>query len=399
MTRKRSALLVALIASLAIGAALPSLVKTIGALIGPDRQNQATEAATAEGEVRLSPAQIETSKILVKAVGPGDISRQLTAPAAVTPDPDKIARVAAKVAGVVEELRKRLGDNVVRGETIAIIDSREVAEAKSEYLAALANFDLQNVLFQREKGLFEKKITAEQLFLKAKAVFMEAKVKLDLARQKLAALDMSEQEIAALPSQPIAELRRKEIRAPISGRIIERLVNIGQPVGGEGQAKELYVISDLSVVEAEIAVPAADLGLLREGQEVRVQNAEGRVFEGKITYVNAMITKETRSGNVRARFPNPDFSLRPGSLLDAEISLKQARVKLKVPRSAVMIIDGKPNVFVRTAVGFAKREVELGRGDDSSVEVVSGLTPGEEIAVSNVFLLKAELGKQSIPEE
>ncbi|MFO1125490.1 MAG: efflux RND transporter periplasmic adaptor subunit [Methylocystis sp.] len=399
MTRKRSVLLVALVASLAIGAAWPSLVKFIGALIAPDRQSEATEPATGEGEVRLSPAQIETSKILVKAVGPGDISRQLTAPAAITPDPDKIARVAAKVAGVVEELRKRLGDSVARGETIAIIDSREVAEAKSEYLAALANFDLQNVLFQREKGLFEKKITAEQLFLKAKAVFMEAKVKLDLARQKLAALDMSEQEIAALPSQPIAELRRKEIRAPIAGRVIERLVNIGQPVGGEGQAKELYVISDLSVVEAELAVPAADLGLLREGQEVRIQNAEGRVFEGSITYVNAMITKETRAGNVRARFPNPDFSLRPGSLLEAAISLKQARVKLKVPRSAVMMIDGKANVFVRTGGGFAKREVELGRGDDDSVEIVAGLKQGEEVAVSNVFLLKAELGKQNIPEE
>lgn len=399
MTRKRSVLLIALLASLAIVAVSPSLFKPIGALFAPGRQSQETEPAPAEGEVRLSPAQIETSKILVKAVGPGDISRQLTAPAAVTPDPDKIARVAAKVAGVVEELRKRLGDTVARGETIAIIDSREVAEAKSEYLAALANFDLQNVLFQREKGLFEKKITAEQLFLKAKAVFMEAKVKLDLARQKLAALDMSEQEIAALPSQPIADLRRKEIRAPISGRIIERMVNIGQPVGGEGQSKELYVIAELSVVEAELAVPAADLGLLREGQEVRVQNAEGRVFEGRITYVNAMITRETRTGNVRARFPNPDFSLRPGSLVEAQISLKQARVKLKVPRSAVMMIDGKANVFVRTANGFAKREVELGRGDDDSVEVVSGLKAGDEIAVSNVFLLKAELGKQNIPEE
>ncbi|WP_292531977.1 efflux RND transporter periplasmic adaptor subunit [Methylocystis sp.] len=399
MIRKRTVLVLAILASLAIGAALPSLFSAISVRMTPDRKSQATEPEAAQGEVRLSPAQIETSKISVNPVGPGDITRRLTAPGLVKPDPDKIARVAAKVTGVVEELRKRLGDSVARGETIAIIDSREVAEAKSEYLAALANFELQNVLYQREKGLFEKKITAEQLFLKAKAVFMESKVKLDLARQKLAALDMSEQEIAALPSQPIADLRRKEIRAPIAGRVIERLVSVGQPVGGEGQAKELYVISDLSVVEVELAVPAADLGLLREGQEVRLQNAEGRGFEGKITYVNAMITRETRSGHVLARFANPDFSLRPGSLLEAEISLKQARVKLKVPRSAVMMIDGKPNVFVRTADGFAKREVELGRGDDDSVEVVSGLTQGEEIAVSNVFLLKAELGKQNIPEE
>lgn len=399
MTRNRSVLVLAVLASLAIGAALPSLFGAMRSRIAPDRQSEATVPGPADGEVRLSAAQIEASKIATAKVGPGVITRRITAPAAVKPDPDKIARVAAKVAGVVEEMRKRLGDQVARGETIAIIDSREVAEAKSEYLAASANFDLQNVLFQREKGLFEKKITAEQLFLKAKTVFMEAKVKLDLARQKLAALDMSEQEIAALPSQPIADLRRKEIHAPISGRVIERLVSVGQPVGGEGQAKELYVISDLSVVEAELAVPAADLALLREGQEVRISNAEGRAFEGKITYVNAMITRETRSGQILARFPNPDFSLRPGSLVEAEISLKEARVKLKIPRAAVMVIDGKPNVFVRTPEGFTKRDVELGRGDDDSIEVVSGLQPGEQIAVSNVFLLKAELGKQSIPEE
>ena len=112
-----------------------------------------------------------------------------------------------------------------------------------------------------------------------------------------------------------------------------------------------------------------------------------------------MITRETRSGQILARFANPDFSLRPGSLVEAEISLKEARVKLKIPRSAVMIIDGKPNVFVRTPEGFAKREVELGGETITPVEVVSGLQQGEKIAVSNVFLLKAELGKQNIPEE
>ncbi|KAF0209671.1 MAG: Efflux transporter RND family MFP [Methylocystaceae bacterium] len=74
-------------------------------------------------------------------------------------------------------------------------------------------------------------------------------------------------------------------------------------------------------------------------------------------------------------------------------------MKLEIPRSAVMIVEGKPNVFVRTSAGFIKREIELGRGDDDSVEVVDGLKEGEEIAVSNVFLLKAELGKRSIPEE
>lgn len=398
MIRKRSVLVLAIVASLAIGAALPAVFESMRSRFAP-AQKESDAAPASDSLVKLTQEQIDAEKIETAKVGPGVIARSITAPAAVKPDPDRIGRVAAKVAGVVEELRKRLGDKVARDEVVAVIDSREVADAKSEYLAAMVNYDLQSALFQREKGLFEKKITAEQLFLKAKTTFAEAKLKLDLARQKLAALDMSEAEIAALPSQPIAALRRKEIHSPLAGRVIERLVSIGQPVGGEGQSKELYVISDLSVVELEIAVPAGDLGLLREGQTVKVQNAEGHGFEGKISYVNAMITRETRSGHVLARFDNPDFALRPGSLLEADITLKETPVRIRIPRAATIMIEGKPVVFIRTPDGFMKREVELGRSDDAFVEVVSGLNAGETIAVSNVFLLKAELGRLNIPAE
>ena len=397
MSRQSNVLVLAVVASLAVGAAVPGLY---GWLRGGGAPKASKGLSGAQNDtIPITPEQIEAEKIETAAVGPGVLRRRLTVPAAINPDPNKLARVAAKVAGTVLELKKRLGDDVALNEVVAVLDSREVADAKSEYLAAVVNYDLQNLLYQREKGLFDKKITAEQLFLKAKTTFAEAKLRLDLARQKLASLDMSEQEIAALPTQPISALRRKDIRAPIAGRVIERLVNLGQPVGGEGQPKELYVLSDLSSVEADLSVPAGDLGLLREGQRVALQNAEGRGFEGKIIYVNAIITRETRSGQVIASFANPDLELRPGSLLEAEVALKETPVKVLAPRAATIIVDGRPSVFVRSTNGFVKRNVEIGRGDDEAVEIVSGLAPGEVVAVTNVFLLKAELGKHNIPEE
>nr|CCD32091.1 Efflux transporter, RND family, MFP subunit [Methylocystis sp. SC2] len=352
-----------------------------------------------EGLVKLTLAQIEKAKIETATVGPGTLTRRFVVPAVVTPDPDRVGRVAAKVVGTVAELRKRLGDRVALNEVIAVIDSREVADAKSDYLAASVQYDLQNQLFLREKGLFEKKITAEQLFLKAKTTFAEAKLRLDLARQKLAALDLSEQEIAALSTQPISSLRRKDIRAPIAGRVIERMVSLGQPVGGEGQAKELYVLADLSVVQADLSVPVAELANVREGQPVQITMPDGRPFAGKVAVVSATITQETRSGLVIARFDNPDFALRPGVLLNAEIALEQSRVKTKIPRAAMQMIDNEPTVFVRTADGFVKRQIKIGASDDESVEVTTGLTPGETIAVSNTFVLKAESGKSGIEEE
>jgi len=395
---RKAPLLLAILASLALGAALPGL---FAKMRGPDAPvgaapEQAAAPAAPDATLRLTPEQIEAARISVAKAGPGVIRRQITVPAAVKPDPDHIARVAAKVSGVVAEMRKKLGDEAGKNETVAIIDSREVADAKSEYLAALANYDLQSKLFAREKGLFEKRITAEQLFLKAKAVFTESKLRLDLARGKLAALDLSESEIAALPSQPIAKLREKELRAPIKGRVIERLANLGQPVTPESQ---IYVLADLSEVEVELAVPIANLGSIRIGQPVVLKGTDGRAFEGRVTVVNAMITPETRTGHVIASFKNPDFALHPGVLLNAEIALEQSPAKVLVPRAAVQLVHNEPTVFVRVKDGFEKRTVELGDGDDSSVEVTKGLAPGETIAVDNSFVLKAEAGKSEIPEE
>ena len=404
MSRYGQLILVA-IASVLIGSWFPQISAPFRAVVtsltGARTNAPSDSIATKSGEgvVKLTPDQIAAAHIDTAWVEGGALTRRIMVPASVTPDPDRIGRVAAKVAGTVAEMRKKLGDGVQKGEVIAIIDSREVADAKSEYLAGHANYNLQDAIYQREKGLFDKKIIAEQLFLRTKTIFTEAKLRLDLARQKLASLDVSELEIETLPGQVVAALRRKEIRAPISGRVIERLANLGQPVGGEGQAKELYVLADLSVVEADLAVPVADLGSIREKQRARLITPDGRGFEGAIVFVNAMITPETRTGHVIASFPNADFRLHPGSLLNAEIALERTAVKTKAPRSALQMINGERIVFVRTPDGFVSRKVEVGAGDDDSVEILSGLTPGEEIGVSNTFVLKAELGKSDIPEE
>lgn len=404
MSRYALLVLLALVSAF-VGSWFPQISAPVRAIFASlsgsktDTLDGAAASKVGEGVVPLTQEQIAAAHIETVRVEPGALTRRIVVPAAVTPDPDRIGRVAAKVAGTVAEMRKKLGDAVDKGEVVAIIDSREVADAKSEYLASLANYDLQDAIYQREKGLFDKKIIAEQMFLRTKATATEARLRLDLARQKLASLDLSEAEIAALPNQPVAALRRKEIRAPIAGRVIERRVHLGQPVGGEGQSKELFVLADLSVVEADLAVPAADLGAIREGQRVRLIATDGTAFDGVVVFVNAMITPETRSGHVIARFGNSGFGLHPGSLLNAEVALQRTQVKAKAPRAALQMITGEPAVFVRTQDGFVKRKVETGASDDESVEIVSGVAPGETIAVSNTFVLKAELGKTDIPAE
>jgi len=346
-----------------------------------------------EGVLKLGPDQIAAAKIETAKASDGTLARRLTIPGTVAPAADRIGRVAAKVVGTVAELNKQLGDTVAKGEVVAILDSREVAEAKSEYLAAQVNFDLQRTLFEREQSLFQKNITAEQQFLRARTIFTEAQLRFDLARQKLSALGVPDKEIAGLSRQSTA-LQRYELRAPLGGRVVERLVNLGAPVGGEGQAKELYGIADLSQVWVELAVSPRDLPSIKEGQAVQVTaGGMNEKAEGKIAFKSPMLNPETRSARVVARIANKSGAWQPGTFVTAGIVVEEEKAPLVVPKRALQTVGKEQVVFVRTPEGFEKREVALGRTDGQSTEIVFGLDPGEEIAVTNTFTLKAELGK------
>ena len=347
-----------------------------------------------EGAIKLSDQQIAAAGIDVGKAQPGVLSRRRSVPGLVTPSGDRIARVAVRLLGTVVELRKRLGDPVEQDEVVAVIESREVADAKSEYLATRVTDELQQTLFARATSLWQSKVVTENDYLRARASAQDARVKFDTARQKLFTLGLSEEQIAALPNQPAASLRRQELRSPIAGRIAERRVDLGALVGREGQESELYVVVDLSELWLDLAVPPADLPAIREGQEITVViGATGKPVPARIIFVSPLLDRETRSARVVAALANPDQAFRPGSFVTAEIALSKDNADVVVPKAALQTIKGYRVVFVRNDHGFETRKVTIGREDDRNVEIASGLSAGEAIAVSNTFTLKAELGK------
>ncbi|MEP6919256.1 MAG: efflux RND transporter periplasmic adaptor subunit, partial [Acidobacteriota bacterium] len=115
--------------------------------------------------IKLSSDEIAAAGIELADAGSGILTRSARVPGSVLIDPDHIGHVPAKVIGIVIELKKRLGDAVEKGEIVAYLESREVADAKSEYLTANINLELQSTLFDRERSLWDKKISAEQQFL------------------------------------------------------------------------------------------------------------------------------------------------------------------------------------------------------------------------------------------
>ncbi|MBN9246832.1 MAG: efflux RND transporter periplasmic adaptor subunit [Hyphomicrobium sp.] len=344
-------------------------------------------------QLAMAAEQIERSKIAVQSAQPGLLSKRLRVPGTIIPDRNRVGRVPSKVVGTVVELRKGLGDPVNAGEVIAVLDSREVADAKSEFIAALVNFKLQETLYQREKTLWERQVSSEQRLLKAEATYREALVRRDVAKQKLSALGVGDAAISKLSDdgQVVTGLERYEIKAPIGGRIVEQLVDIGTPMGGEGQAHELYAIADLSKVWAELTVSPQDLPQIKEGQRLAIEGSAKS--DGVIIFTSPILNQETRSARVIASIDNTDGAWRPGSFVTADIAVSEAKADLVIPKSALQTVEGATRVFVRTPEGFEARRVTIGNDDGDAVEVTSGLETGEQIATANTFLLKAELGK------
>jgi cobalt-zinc-cadmium efflux system membrane fusion protein len=349
----------------------------------------------------MPPERIEAQEIEVTLVEKSVLARRLTVPGTITLNMDVVARVPARVVGTVMQMRKRLGDPVAQGEVVAILDSREVADAKSEYLTASGSFDLQQKMVEGVQLLRGQRIATEQQYLQARATFLEAELKLDLARSKLSAFNLDPAEVAKTVKQEsaaapgVSSLRSYEIRSLISGRVIERKVDVGSLVGNQGDPSDLYTVADLSSVWVELAVPTADLGVIKEDQRVLIASGgeNGKLGEGRIIFISPLVNPDTRSARVIAKIDNKALIWRPGSVATAGIVIKEEPVDVRVPRAALQTIGGESAVFVRTSDGFQKRAVKIGRSDEEAVEITSGLSAGEEIAVKNTFLLKAELGK------
>ena len=248
--------------------------------------------------------------------------------------------------------------------------------------------------------LFERKFLSENDFLRARTTFEDARVKHEIARQKLFALSLTEEQIEALPRQPVETLRRQELRAPISGLVAERRVELGSLVGREGLESELFVIVDLSTVWVEMAVSPSDLATVREGQQITISaGSGGDPSPATIMFISPLLEKDTRRARVVASVDNAAGKWRPGSFATAEISADEAPAAIVVPKTALQSLKGESTVFVRTAEGFEARKVALGRQDTQQAEVTMGLTAGERIATTNTFILKAELGKSEISHD
>ncbi len=363
-----------------------------------DDSDRPDKTAKPEGEVgadehvhrlAINPTDALNVGIEMTEAGPARIKSYLELPGQVNLNAEKVCHVAPHVSGTVAETHKMLGDGVKKGEVIAVIDSRELAQAKSRYLVELKREELARTNFNRIDNLWKKSVSPEKDYLDAKQKLEEAEIERMAAAQKLLALGLARADIEELADDPDVPMMRYSLVAPLDGTVITKHMTRGEWIT---ENRQIMCIADLSDVWVDVIVYPKYLASVHLGQQAVVKSdASDLQSTGVVSYVGPIVGEESRTAEARIVMPNTEGKWRPGLFVTVELLKDNKSADVAVQNDAIQYHDKQPVLFVAKEDCFEIRNVVLGRSDKEVTEVVKGLSTGEKYASANSFALKAEL--------
>lgn len=344
------------------------------------------------GVVELAPEAVERIGLTTTPAVLRSPDLRRTTTGTIGFDEDRLAHVAPRVPGRLVRVPAELGEAVAAGEVLAVLDSTELGEAKAAFLRARARQEVAHQRFEREQTLYADRISSEQELLDAKAAAREAATDLAAARETLSLLGLGSSEIEGLSwDDPQASLIT--VRAPFAGKVVAREATLGELMKPEDT---LFTIADLSEVWLWVDLYERDIAHVEPGghASVRLDAWPDETFSGELAYVADELDPESRTVRARVDLPNPEGRLKPGMFARVALtdeSDAEAPKVLTVPRTALQRDGNESIVYVRTAPGrFERREVAPGRVADEWVEIVSGLTVGDDVVTEGAFLLRSQ---------
>ena len=340
-----------------------------------------------EEVITLNPQQIEAAGIRIQAAQAGQLQEHVMSPGKIILNADRIAHIYPKVSGVAKEVRKNLGESVKGFETIALLESQEAATIKAAYLAALQKEKYSLTMLQLEQNLSDKGVSVLQEYETSLNKYEKARLALEVSKQNLYALGLTQREIENLPKAEASTLRFYELRAPFEGNILTRHITIGELLS---PSSEVYTIGDMSKLWVEISLYPQNLPKLSKGQNIALRDMNGRTGEAELLYMGSAIDEDTRRIQAIALLDNSEGQWQPGTFVTVTIASDTVSVPLAISKDAVQKMDGQDCAFIVNETGFEIRPIKIGRTDGSIIEVLSGIAEGEHYAASNSFLLKAE---------
>jgi membrane fusion protein (multidrug efflux system) len=280
--------------------------------------------------------------------------------------------VSADLAGTVEKIYFDSGQSVRAGDVLAVLDTRQ---EQAQMAAFEAQRELAQRTFDRMQGLLNEKVISRAEFDQATAEHRQTDARVGEVR---------------------AVIQRKTIRAPFSGILGIRKVNLGQYLAG---GDPLVTLQSLNPIYVNFGVPQQSAAQLPAGRLVRVTSdaLADAEWTGKVTAIDSVVDPATRNIQLQATLANPNGKLRPGMFVQAEVALGTGRAVMALPASAISYAPYGDSVFVvadlkddhgRAYKGVRQQFVKLGPARGDQVAVLSGIKPGDEVVTSGVFKLR-----------
>ena len=280
--------------------------------------------------------------------------------------------VSADLPGIVERINFDSGKYVRQGEVLVELDTRQ---ERAQLAALEAQRDLAQVNFRRTQQLVDQGVISRQEYDQS------------TAQQKATEANVAETR---------ATIERKTIRAPFSGILGIRKVNLGQYLSA-GSA--VVPLQSLNPIYVDFGVPQQDAGQVRVGRSLRVTSEDlaGQAWTGRVTALDSVIDQATRNVQVQATLSNPEGKLQPGMFVQVEVVVGASRPVITLPASAISYAPYGDSVFIisnlqdpkgHTYRGVRQQFVKVQGSRGDQVAVVSGVKPGDEVVTSGVFKLR-----------
>jgi membrane fusion protein, multidrug efflux system len=285
--------------------------------------------------------------------------------------------VSADLPGTVDRIAFDSGTQVRQGDVLAQLDTRQ---ERAQLAAVEAQRELARLNFDRMQGLLNERVISRAEFDQATAQQRETEARVGEIR---------------------AAIERKTIRAPFSGVLGLRQVNLGQYLAG---GDPLVTLQSLNPIYVNFGVPQQDAGQARIGRDVRVTagspSASGDApidFTGRVTAIDSIVDEKTRNIQVQATLANPGGRLRPGMFVQTELVLGAGRSVVSLPASAISYAPFGDSVFIVSELkdaagkpyrGVRQQFVKVGGARGDQIAIVSGVKPGDEVVTSGVFKLR-----------
>jgi cobalt-zinc-cadmium efflux system membrane fusion protein len=325
------------------------------------------------------------AQIKISVVSQGDVSDILRVAGQIDFDEQALTRIGASVTGRVTQINAQLGNEVKKGDTLALINSSELSNSQLAYLKARSEKEFHRRTVQRAKTLFEADVISAAELQRRESEYEVASAQTRAAQDQLRVLGVNLKAMEELATTGAID-SVASVMATIKGVVVERKVTTGQVVQ---PADVLFTVADLSRVWAVAQVPEQQVAQVKVGQSVRIEvpALENEKLIGKLIYVGQTVNPESRTVLVRTELDNTSGRLKPSMLASMLIESTPTK-RVVVPITAIVREQDTDYVFIEEKPGsFRLKPVRLSSEHNGQRVVLDGLSQGMRIVSDGAFHL------------